>query len=112
MPKKFGRSWNGSGSIPQGDIAKLWISLTKTNRIVHSRSFHKTLNVDENFRAKFQRPFDTVIREVVIRFRGRYAAPMQRVRGLAASSDCARAVKTFKGKYLVRCHFSGISINT
>jgi hypothetical protein len=86
------------GLDPQGDIAKLWISLTKTNRIVHSRSFHKTLNVDENFRAKFQRPFDTVIREVVIRFRGRYAAPMQRVRGLAASSDRARAVKTFKGE--------------
>src|SRR6266702_3547683 len=50
------------GLAPDGDIAKLWIELTKAYGRVHERSFYERLDVDETFRANFARKFDTVIR--------------------------------------------------
>ena len=43
------------GLAPDGDIAKLWISLNEAYGRVHERSFHESLTVDDAFRAKFAR---------------------------------------------------------
>ena len=62
------------GLAPNGDIAKLWIELTKAYGRVHERSFHERLEVDETFRTEFARKFDTVIRAVVTQLEDRYTA--------------------------------------
>jgi hypothetical protein len=69
---------------PDGDIAKLWIKLNQTYGRVHERSFHANLSVDETFKAEFVRPFETVIRALMIQLQGRYAALMRRVKEIAA----------------------------
>ena len=61
----------------------------------HGRSFHRSLNVDTNFRADYQEPFDTVIRAVVVALRSRYTALMRRAEVLASSTDYRKAVKAF-----------------
>ena len=38
------------GLAPDGDVAKLWIELTKATGRVHERSFHERLEADEAFR--------------------------------------------------------------
>ncbi len=72
------------GLAADGDIAKLWIILNEAYGRVHERSFHMRLQVDETFRAEFVRPFDTVIRALMVQLEGRYAALMQRVKEIAA----------------------------
>ncbi|MGD9767927.1 MAG: hypothetical protein AB7U62_09800, partial [Pseudolabrys sp.] len=72
------------GLAADGDIAKLWIKLNEAYGRVHERSFHKSLQVDETFRAEFARPFDTVIRALMVQLEGRYAALMRRVKEIAA----------------------------
>jgi hypothetical protein len=61
------------GLDPNGDIANLWTKLTDTNEVDHGRSFHKSLKVDDDFRANYQKPSDTVIRAVALALRRRYA---------------------------------------
>lgn len=72
------------GLAADGDIAKLWIKLNEAYGRVHERSFHVSLQVDETFRAEFVRPFDTVIRALMVQLEGRYAALMRRVKEIAA----------------------------
>lgn len=72
------------GLAPDGDIAKLWIRLNQTYGRVHERSFHLSLEVDETFRSEFVRPFDTVIRALMVQLQGRYAALMRRAKEIAA----------------------------
>jgi len=83
------------GLAPDGDIANLWTSLTESFGGAHQRSFHRSLQVDDDFREKYQRPFDTVIRAVAVALQGRYVALMHRVEELAAMSDCKQAAKLF-----------------
>jgi hypothetical protein len=71
------------GLAPNGDIARLWIKLNQTYGRVHERSFHANLPVDETFKAEFVRPFETVIRALMLQLQGRYAALMRRVKEIA-----------------------------
>ena len=84
------------GLAPDGDIAKAWRALVKTFGKAHERSFHRSLDVDDDFRKTFQEPFDTVIRAVVLALRRRYTALMRRVEEIAAMTDKGRAVTLFK----------------
>ena len=81
-----------------GDIARKWIALTSNVGNAHKRSFHQSLVVDEDFRRRFQEPFDTVIRAVVVALRGRYTALLRRVEALACSPNYAQAVKDFSNE--------------
>jgi hypothetical protein len=83
------------GLAPDGDIAKLWIELTKAYGRVHERSFHERLDVDEAFREKFARKFDTVIRAVVTQLQDRYVAFTRRAKEIAAMRP-AVGVKVFR----------------
>ena len=83
------------GLAPDGDIANLWTSLTENFGGAHQRSFHRSLRVDDDFRERYQRPFDTVIRAVAVALQGRYVALMRRVEELAAMSDRKLATKLF-----------------
>jgi hypothetical protein len=80
---------------PDGDIAKKWIALTGKGGTAHGRSFHHSLNVDDDFRTNFQEPFDTVMQAVVVALRSRYTILMRRVETLASSTNYAQAVKAF-----------------
>ena len=83
----------GLGS--DGDVASMWKSLIDNVGNAHGRSFHRSLDVDESFRAQYQIPFDTVIRSVAIALQGRYLSLLGRVEHLATMQDCAQAVKLF-----------------
>src|SRR5712691_10746759 len=84
------------GLAPDGDIATAWVSLRDTFGRAHERSFHRTLAVDDEFRADYQRPFELVLRGLVTALQTRYTAFMQRVEALAGMSDRARAVALFE----------------
>ncbi|MEY9135000.1 hypothetical protein ACVMII_003904 [Bradyrhizobium diazoefficiens] len=71
------------GLAPDGDIARLWIRLNQTYGRVHERSFHANLSVDETFKTEFVRPFETVIRALMVQLQARYAALMRRVKEIA-----------------------------
>jgi hypothetical protein len=86
------------GLDPNGDIANLWAKLTDTNEVVHGRSFHKSLKVDDDFRTNYQRPFDAVIRAVALALRRRYATMVHRVDDLATSTNYRQAVASFKAE--------------
>jgi hypothetical protein len=83
------------GLAPDGDVAKSWISLCDSFGKAHQRSFHHSLKIDDEFRAQYQQPFDTVIRAIAVALQGRYVALMRRVEELAAMSDRAQAVALF-----------------
>jgi hypothetical protein len=83
------------GLAPDGDVAILWTSLTENFGRAHERSYHRSLEVDDDFRERYQRPFDTVIRAVAVALQGRYVAFMRRVEELAAMADRKQAVKLF-----------------
>jgi hypothetical protein len=82
------------GLSPDGDIAKLWISLNDAFGHVHERSFHESLKVDDSFRAEYAYRFDTVIRQLLAQLQGRYAALMQRTKEIAGMHP-AQGVKLF-----------------
>ncbi|MGY3472262.1 hypothetical protein [Bradyrhizobium ottawaense] len=82
------------GLAPDGDIARLWIKLNQTYGRVHERSFHANLPVDETFKTEFVRPFETVIRALMVQLQGRYAALMHRVKEIAADPP-SRGVRLF-----------------
>jgi hypothetical protein len=48
----------------------------------HQRSFHRSLQVDADFREWYQRPFDTVIRGIAVALQGRHVALLGRVEGV------------------------------
>jgi hypothetical protein len=83
------------GLAPDGDIANLWTSLTENFGGAHQRSFHRSLQVDDDFREKYQLPFGTVIRAVAVALQGRYVALMRRAEELAAMADRKHAAKLF-----------------
>jgi hypothetical protein len=83
------------GLASDGDIANQWIALTDAFGRAHERSFHRSLQVDDEFRARYQQPFDTVVRAVALALQGRYAALMQRVEELAALPNPAQGAAQF-----------------
>ena len=83
------------GLAPDGDVAKSWTSLCDSFGKAHQRSFHHSLTVDDEFRTKYQQPFDTVIRAVAIALQSSYVSLMHRVEELAAIPDRAQAVVLF-----------------
>jgi len=86
------------GLDPEGDIADRWTSLCDSFGKAHQRSFHRSLEVDDEFRSQYQRPFDTVIRAVAAALEGRYTAFMRRVEEIAAMPNRAEAVAAFAGE--------------
>src|ERR1700687_18176 len=83
------------GLDPDGDIAAKWASLSETFGKAHEGAFHRTLAVDDEFRTKYQQPFDTVIRAVAKALEGRYATLMRRVEEIAAMPNRAAAAAAF-----------------
>jgi hypothetical protein len=83
------------GLAPDGDVAKCWTSLCDSFGKAHQRSFHHSLDVDDEFRSRYQQPFDTVIRAVTIALQGRYVALMRRVEELAEMPNRSEAVALF-----------------
>jgi hypothetical protein len=83
------------GLAPDGDVAIRWTSLCDSFGKAHQRSFHHSLEVDEEFRTHYQQPFETVIRAVAIALQGRYVALMRRVEELTAMQNRAHAVALF-----------------
>ncbi len=83
------------GLNPEGDIANLWISLNDSFGKAHERHFHRSMEVDDEFRSQYQVPFDTVIRALAVALEGRYLSLMRRVEELAALSDRALASASF-----------------
>jgi hypothetical protein len=68
-----------------------WASLSDSAGKAHERAFHRSLAVDDEFRTRYQQPFDTVIRAVAKALEGRYATLMRRVEEIAAMHDRAAA---------------------
>ena len=82
------------GFAPDADITKAWIGLSKTTGQVHKRRFDRSLEVDEEFREVFMRPFDAVIRELAVALQSRYVALIKRA-GQIAAIPPARGVLAF-----------------
>jgi hypothetical protein len=83
------------GLDPDGDIATKWASLSDSVGKAHERAFHRSLAVDDEFRTRYQQPFDTVIRAVAVALEGRYATLMRRVEEIAAMPNRAAAAAAF-----------------
>jgi hypothetical protein len=83
------------GLDQDGDIAKQWIVLGNKFGRAHQRSHHEALTVDDEFRAEYQRPFDTVIRGVAVALEGRYVPLMRRAERLARMQNRTQAVAAF-----------------
>jgi hypothetical protein len=83
------------GLDPEGDVAKRWTSLCDTYGRAHERSFHRPLEVDHDFRSRYQQPFETVIRAIAVALESRYTAFMRRVEEIAAMPNRSQAVAAF-----------------
>ncbi|VVC84267.1 hypothetical protein [Sideroxydans sp. CL21] len=86
------------GLAPDGDIATSWLSIQRLSGSAHKRSFHHSLVVDDEFRSQYQRPFETVIRAIVIALQTRYSTLMLRVEELTAMPDEKEAVKCYRNE--------------
>lgn len=84
------------GLAPDGDVAKAWISISDAHRKAHERPFHRSLTVDDGFRAEWQEPFDMVIRGVAVALQSKYAALMLRAEEIARMADVVNAVKLYE----------------
>ncbi len=84
------------GLASDSEVTKAWIDLCETFGRAHERSFHRSLAVDDAFREDFQRPFEFVLRSVVLALQKRYAALMQRVEQIAAMKSYAGAVRQYE----------------
>jgi hypothetical protein len=82
------------GFAPDADITKAWIGLSKTTGQVHKRRFDRSLEVDDQFREEFMRPFDAVISELAVALQTRYIALIKRA-GQIAAMPPARGVLAF-----------------
>ena len=86
------------GLSPEGDIATAWVSLCRTVGRAHERYYHRDQPVDREFLEAFQKPFELVLRSIVVALPKRYAALTQRVEALAAMPDYAKAAKLFRNE--------------
>lgn len=97
------------GFASNSDIAKYWLSLQKEFADnAHMRSFHHSLSVNDEFRSKYQQPFDYVIREIALSLQSRYSKLLLRVDEIAAMPDKKEAVNCYKnetGALTLQWHF-------
>lgn len=77
------------------EVAKLWISLHGNFGVAHRRSFHQSLEVDEDFRAQYQHPFDVVIRAVLEALQRQYLKLVLRVDELLKMPEKRQSAKLF-----------------
>jgi hypothetical protein len=85
------------GFAPDSDVVRAWVALSKiSSGKAHDRAFHRSLVIDEDFRETFQRPFELVLRSVVVALQTRYSALMRRVEQIAAMTDYAGAVRQYE----------------
>ncbi|RWC92299.1 MAG: hypothetical protein EOS72_01910 [Mesorhizobium sp.] len=81
---------------PSGDIAHAWKSISQAHSQAHGgRALDQSFVVNDAFRTRWQAPFDTVIRGLMIALQGKYAAFMQRIDQLVAMPDRGAAVTSF-----------------
>jgi hypothetical protein len=71
------------GLDPDADVVVCWQALRDIHGSAHQRHFDKSLRVDEEFREKFARPFDVVMRGLASALQERYASLLQRARDIA-----------------------------
>jgi hypothetical protein len=97
------------GFDPNSDLVRRWSSIVDNYGRAHERSFHASLEVDDDFRENFLQPYDSVIRELALAVEGQYATLMRRVGELARSPKPEHAVKQFKkniaGALILQWHF-------
>jgi hypothetical protein len=84
------------GFAPDSDVVRAWVSLYQLAGKAHERHFHRTLSVDDEFREKFQRPFELVLRSVAVALQSRYSALTQRVEQIAAMTNYGAAVALYE----------------
>ncbi|WP_441232726.1 hypothetical protein [Bradyrhizobium sp. 1200_D9_N1_1] len=82
------------GLAPDSEVVSNWLLLRDINKSVHQRNFDKGLRVDEEFRRKFARPMDVVMRGIAVALQDRYAALIQRAIEIAAM-PAALGIKAF-----------------
>jgi hypothetical protein len=99
------------GLAADSDIARAWVSLCDSFGKAHQRSFHHSLEVDDEFRSQYQVPFETVIRAIATSLQIRYDAFMQRVEQLTVMPNRQHAVALFAkeipGALPLQWHFFG-----
>lgn len=72
------------GFAEDADVTKAWISLSKSVGQVHKRRFDRSLEVDDQFREDFMRPFDVVVGELATALQTRYVSLVRRAGQIAA----------------------------
>ncbi|MFB9268375.1 hypothetical protein ACFFWD_35555 [Bradyrhizobium erythrophlei] len=82
------------GLYPDADVVVCWQALRDIHGSAHQRHFDKSLRVDDEFRERYARPFDVVMRGLASALEDRYAALLQRAMDIAAMPP-ARGIKAF-----------------
>lgn len=84
------------GLAPDGPTARAWKSISQIHSLAHGgRALHQSFEVNDDFRAKWQVPFDMVMRDLMIALQGRYTALIRRIDQLAAMRNRGAAVTKF-----------------
>lgn len=82
------------GLALDGDVARSWKSVMAAHAKAHyGRELHQPLEVDAQFRAEWQAPFDTAIRGLMVALQGKYTAYILRLDELLAMPDRKAAVE-------------------
>lgn len=82
------------GLAPDGDVARSWKSVMAAHAKAHyGRELHQSLEVDAQFRAEWQAPFDTAVGGLMVALQGKYTAYILRLDELLAMPDRKAAVK-------------------
>lgn len=82
------------GFAPDDEVVASWQALREVPGFAHQRNFDKSLRVDEEFREKFAKPFDVVMRGLARALQDRYAALLRRAIEIAAMPP-AYGIKAF-----------------
>lgn len=84
------------GLASDGRTARAWKSISRIHSLAHGgRALHQSFEVNDDFRAEWQAPFDTVMRDLMIALQGRYTALIRRIDQLAAMRNRGAAVTMF-----------------
>jgi hypothetical protein len=92
---------------PDGEIAKIWLKFKDVFKKAHERKFNRSLDVDEDFRETWARPFELVVRAAALALQGKYAALMTKVEKLAEMTNTVEALATSKSKFRAHLLSSG-----
>lgn len=87
------------GLAPDGDVARAWKSVKAAHAKAHyGRELHQSLEVDDQFRAEWQAPFDMAVRSLMVALQGKYTAYVLRLDELLAMPDRKAAVKALSSE--------------